>query len=909
MTTRFDADSWVCDLQYGITCKSGGGSGGGGTTTTVNQPPQQVLDAYTKALSGAEKVSAAPLQQYAGPIVAGFTPDQLSAFQSVDNLQGSQTPYLNSAQNALNSSQSSIWNNVPQFNADTVNQYQNPYNQNVVNATQAQFNNQNAQQQNQVVGNAISSGAWGGDRSAVAQALTAQQQQLAQAPIMAGLESQGYNQAVGQLNQQQQLGLAGNSAQAGLNLQGGAAYGNLANQAMTTGLLGANAQLTAGQQQQALGQSILNVPYEQFLQQQSYPFQTSQFYTGAAEGLGSGMGGTSSTQQPGASTASQIGGGLLGAASIAGMFLKKGGRIPQLAAGGVPDLSISYVPTSTSGALRSTIPTAPTPQQAQGGLTGSSTPDLSAVSALAKKFKDKENADASKDVPGFGSLMQGLTGKGNGASDYIGSSPMDQVAKDVASDGENAGWLQFVGLNHGGRTGYDDGGSIDAAEAPAQAGLADVAAPAEAKADPWEALAAAGFGMMAGTSPQAGVNIGQGALYGLKNLQEQKKQSAQERYQTGELSSRNKQIQAEAQKLAAQVDQWHAQNEHNQQELLRQEEMSAETSRHNKADEAHAASALSQTGANQQWERQKPIPDGMGGFIIPNLKDPEHPTHVAGMMPNVDATDADGKPLTGDEYLASLPENVRGTVKAIANGDQAFPSSFALAKPYYSNVVMPAVYKYDATANGQRFTNVRLFETGKQGDQIKYLNTSIAHLDTAQQLADSLNNTGTPMFNRVSNLWKQETGEDAPNNFDVGKQIISNEVMKAISNSGAGGVAEREDLQKKFAAASSPKQLSGAIQTAQNLLVGQMGSVKNQYEDSTGRKDFVDHKLTGRTKDIYNRLKPQSEGPPANAPAATAAPAMPPSLAGMQGLQFSASRKQYRDGAGNVYDLNGQKVQ
>ena len=48
--------------------------------------------------------------------------------------------------------------------------YQSPYTQQVVDATQAQFNNQNAQQQSQLLGNAAAQNALGGDRAAVAQA-------------------------------------------------------------------------------------------------------------------------------------------------------------------------------------------------------------------------------------------------------------------------------------------------------------------------------------------------------------------------------------------------------------------------------------------------------------------------------------------------------------------------------------------------------------------------------------------------------------------------------------------------------------------------------------------------------------------------------------------------------------------
>jgi hypothetical protein len=46
-----------------------------------------------------------------------------------------------------------------------------------------------------------------------------------------------------------------------------------------------------------------------------------------------------------------------------------------------------------------------------------------------------------------------------------------------------------------------------------------------------------------------------------------------------------------------------------------------------------------------------------------------------------------------------------------------------------------------------------------------------------------------------------------------------------------------------------------------------------------------------------------------NEPAAPAAPNVPASLIGKEGVQFSASKKQYRDAQGNTYDLSGTRVQ
>ena len=90
---------------------------------------------------------------------------------------GSALPYystgagldLSSAQNPITSGQ--------------IQSYLNPYTQDVVNSTEAAFNNQNAQQAQQLTSSAIMGGnAFGGDRAGVAQGVLAGQQQTAEAP-------------------------------------------------------------------------------------------------------------------------------------------------------------------------------------------------------------------------------------------------------------------------------------------------------------------------------------------------------------------------------------------------------------------------------------------------------------------------------------------------------------------------------------------------------------------------------------------------------------------------------------------------------------------------------------------------------------------------------------------------------
>lgn len=380
-------------------CKGGSS---GQTTTSSNQPPQAVLDAYTSLINRGTNVANTPLQQYptggagAPNLVAGFAPAQNEAFSTIEGAQGLAQPYIDTAAQYATAGAAPVYPNLPQFSQANISQYQNPYTQDVVNATEAQFNKQNAQQQNQLKGNAISAGAWGGDRAGVAQAELAGQQQTAEAPVIAGLYNEGYGQALGEFNTQQQTALNAMQSDAWRQAQAAYQFGGLGAQAQQEALGGAGALLQAGGLQQQLAQEQLNVPYEQFLQQQAYPFQTTQFLGNLVEGAGSGMGGTSQTTTPGPSTLSQIAGlGLTGAAMYA--LLKSGGRVHRAGGGLVPDVSVSYVPTVGVGAPRGMgLPAPPAAPQQQDQTAGLS----SIVGSLLSK---KSNPSSGLGAGWFGS--------------------------------------------------------------------------------------------------------------------------------------------------------------------------------------------------------------------------------------------------------------------------------------------------------------------------------------------------------------------------------------------------------------------------------------------------------------------------------------------------------------------------
>ena len=171
------------------------------TTTTNQTPSPQAMQAYQGLMgSAANTVANNPFQAYGGQFVAPVNQQQYAGISGINANANFAQPFSSQAANYANTA-------AQPLTAGQIQQYQNPYTQSVVNATEAQFNNQNAQQQSQLVGNAAAQGALGGNRVGVAQANLAGQQALAENPTIAGLYSSGYQQAT-QTAEQQQANMA-----------------------------------------------------------------------------------------------------------------------------------------------------------------------------------------------------------------------------------------------------------------------------------------------------------------------------------------------------------------------------------------------------------------------------------------------------------------------------------------------------------------------------------------------------------------------------------------------------------------------------------------------------------------------------------------------------------------------------
>ena len=190
------------------------------------------------------------------------------------NMVGAGANVVGGALNALNPAMQRVNQGMTQTAAQGMANYQNPYEDAVVQASMRDIGNQGLTMQNTLGAQAQSAGAFGGSRHGIAEAELAkstQQQMLDQA---AKLRQQGFNTALGaaQADMASQLGAAGQSA--GIAGQAAGMGGQLAGLGSTLSGLGQtsfgygqaiqNQQMQQGALQQALMQNLANAGSKQY---------------------------------------------------------------------------------------------------------------------------------------------------------------------------------------------------------------------------------------------------------------------------------------------------------------------------------------------------------------------------------------------------------------------------------------------------------------------------------------------------------------------------------------------------------------------------------------------------------------------------------------------------------------------
>ena len=330
------------------------------TQITQTSIPDYAKPYVEKLLGKSEALTETPYQTYDANRIAGFTPMQQQAFQGAQGMQtsglsGLGGQYAGAATlGALGTNYDPTQFQGGQFGQQDAQQYMSPYMQSVVDIQQREAQRQADIAGTQLASQATKSGAFGGGRQAIMGAEAARNLAMQKGDIQAqGLQS-AYQQAQAQFNadqarrlQAQQLGEQSKQYGAGLGLQGlqtalqGAGQmGQLGGQQFAQGMDINKLQQSYGTQQQQQEQNIMSQKYQDFLNQQNYPYKQLGFMSDMLRGLPLSQSATQVYQAPPSalSTAAGLGTAALGASKL-GLFAK-GGAVTQRPAG-LAELAIS----------------------------------------------------------------------------------------------------------------------------------------------------------------------------------------------------------------------------------------------------------------------------------------------------------------------------------------------------------------------------------------------------------------------------------------------------------------------------------------------------------------------------------------------------------------------------------------
>ena len=251
---------------------------------TQTSIPEYARPYVEKMLGKSEALTEAPYQAYGGQRMAGFTPLQNQAFETVGQLgptqQGAMASQMTGAAGLGSLYAGNQYANQA-TNPYAMQSYMNPYVQNALNPAM-----QEARRQSDITGvqnaaNAVQAGAFGGSRFGIQEA--ERQRNLGQ--NLANIYGTGMSDAYKNAQQSMQfgstLGLQG-LGQAG---QLSNTLGNLGQQQFTQARDAAAAQQAAGTAQQQMEQQYLEQQYADFQNQRQHPYQQLAYMSDMLRGL------------------------------------------------------------------------------------------------------------------------------------------------------------------------------------------------------------------------------------------------------------------------------------------------------------------------------------------------------------------------------------------------------------------------------------------------------------------------------------------------------------------------------------------------------------------------------------------------------------------------------------------------
>jgi len=199
-------------------------------------------------------------------------------------------------------------------------------------------------------------------------------------------------------------------------------------------------------------------------------------------------------------------------------------------------------------------------------------------------------------------------------------------------------------------------------------------------------------------------------------------------------------------------------------------------------------------------------------------------------------------PAAAAPVKAALPPDLEAQAQSIARGETEMPKGTG-AQNYRNRDIIDRVYAINPSFDPGAYKITQESRknwtqpNGKGTQQMQQFDRAASHVVAMGPVIDNLNNTNSPLWNKIKNDYYYNTGQAAPTDFSAAKKIVADEIMKTVIG-GAGTGGEREALQHDLSAANSPAQLKAVINRARQLMGAQGTAMERQYTTSTKMTDF-----------------------------------------------------------------------
>jgi hypothetical protein len=225
------------------------------------------------------------------------------------------------------------------------------------------------------------------------------------------------------------------------------------------------------------------------------------------------------------------------------------------------------------------------------------------------------------------------------------------------------------------------------------------------------------------------------------------------------------------------------------------------------------------------------------------------------------------------QFTVDLSPDAQAKIQGLLNYQIPLPAGNALARPEWATVLSRALQidpTFDVKRYGERQAYLKDYASGQTGRAITSLDTVMHHLDSFNNSATALHNTGLPIYNAFANWMRESTiGFPEKKQFDNDAGAVEGELANVFKATGATD-QEIHAWRSRLSSSETPEEFKANVASLVDLINGRMSAVGNRYKSVMGH-DAPDF-LSPESRAIFNRFsqgggsQPHAAGPQAAAP-------------------------------------------